>query len=173
MKRRHGGGSDYHQQWCIRAPVTPPTWDWEAGFHTARRLWKCTVSTDPWWEAITWACGPRLSSLTSLKPGWQRRMPRPPTLSLPGWMEWGHSCSLWSLAEVERYYLKFPVFSDWPFSGPLNSECWLLLGLFLPIGISGLSASSVPSLEYIRQRENPEKSVLYHSLVFNVHFMSN
>ena len=40
----------------------------------------------------------------------------------------------------------------------------MFVGDILPIGISGLSASLVPSLEYIKQKENSENATPYNSL---------
>lgn len=60
--------------------------------------------------------------------------------------------------------LKFLVFLDFPFLGPLARDSRLLLGLYLsvPLGVYGLWVSSALSLEYIRKKENPRKSPLCH-----------
>lgn len=61
-------------------------------------------------------------------------------------------------AQIEKtvYCLKQLFFCQAaPFLGPLARESWLLLGLQLPVSvhISGLLASSTPSLEYIREKK--------------------
>lgn len=77
------------------------------------------------------------------------------------WAGWGHSFFSGPWLEESGYCLKVFCVSGLPPSfGSLTRENRFSLGLFLsvPIGVSQLPASSVPSLGCMREKENPSHS---------------
>lgn len=80
--------------------------------------------------------------------------------------EWGgQQFFLWCLARAEWLLLKYFLSLGCSFSGLLNREKTLLMELllFTTVGINKLPVSSAPSLEYMRQIENPRNLSLCQS----------
>lgn len=66
---------------------------------------------------------------------------------------------LWSLPGDKWSLLKFSVFLECLFYGPLAKEGRFLGGFFgsVPIGVSSLPDSAVPGLEYLRRNQKAKK----------------
>lgn len=155
-----------------------PSWGYKLCFITARYMWKSRFST--------W------SLLTSQKGSYHLVGDE-----IPGslfWPLWNHAgkggsldyplglilsdgggaaivfCGIGLSREVLSKVFCLPRLSPFSFFGYWTS---MFVGDILPIGISGLSASLVPSLEYIKQKENSENSTPYNSLCLKTPNQSN
>lgn len=104
---------------------------------------------------VTARMGQKSGLLTQSSPGrgvWSQA----PTWSLLAWGEWGYIFFYGVWLKHSGYYLGVFYFANLLVPGPLAKKCWLLLELFsLPLGCSGLLASSAPHLGYmISEKKN-------------------
>ena len=66
---------------------------------------------------------------------------------------------LWCLAGIEQLCLKVFYLASWPISSSFGQRAFLGTFLFVPIGVSRLTASPASTLRYMSKKEDPGNSL--------------